>query len=131
MLQTDKGELRHRRLLSRQIGDAPHAQLAIGGELAREFELRRIFRQARDANRLDDPLRKRLAKTTKIGLQPPHHDRLEILRADLDPAREALGIEHLEQSREAVGMPIVRGRGQEQAVLEALAKFPNRLRELA
>ena len=131
LLQTDKGEFRHRRLLSRKIGDAPHAHLAIGGKLAREFKLRRIFRQARDANRLDDPLRERLAKTPKIGLKPPNHDRFEILGPNLDASREALGIEHLEQSREAVGMAVVRRRGQEQPVLEPLPKFANRLRELA
>ena len=54
----------------------PHAQFAIGGKPAREFELRRIFRQTRDANRLDDPLGKRLAKTAQIRFQPSHHDGL-------------------------------------------------------
>ena len=106
MLEPDKGELRHRRLLSRKTGDPLHTQLAVGCKLARQFKLRRIFRQARDANRLDDPLRKRLAETPEIGLEPPNHNRLEVLRPNLDPSRETLRIEHLKQAEKLLECPL-------------------------
>ena len=108
--------------MRRKIGDATHPHLAVGGQLPGKFEFRRVFRQTRDANRLDDALRKRLAKAAKIGLEPPDHDGLKVLWANLDPAREALGIEHLKQSREAVGVPIVWRGCQEQAVLEPFVR---------
>ena len=50
---------------------------------------------------------------------------------DLDAAREALRVEHLEQRREAVGVAVVRRGGQEQAVLEALGQLADRPGELA
>ena len=131
LLQTDEGELRQRGLLRRQLGDAALAQLAIGREPTPEIELRRILGKARNPDGLDLALRECLAEATQIGLQPANHDRLEVLRARLDAAREALRIEHLEQRREAVGMAVVRRGGQEQAVLEALGQLAYRPRELA
>src|SRR5208282_2368902 len=116
--------------LSRQIGDAPHAHLAIGGKLAGDFKLRCVSRQVSNANRFDDALRKRLAETPKIGLETPNHDRFEVPRSNLDASREPLGIEHLEQSREAVGVAVVGCRSQEKPMLEPLPKFANRLCEL-
>jgi hypothetical protein len=54
--------------LGRKIGDAPHPHLAVGGKLPGECEFRRVLWQTVDANRLDDPLWERLAKSPKIGL---------------------------------------------------------------
>ena len=42
---------------------------------------------------------------------------------DLDAAREPLRVEHLQQRGEAVGVPVVRRGGEEQAMLEALGKL--------
>jgi hypothetical protein len=67
----------------------------------------------------------------RSAFSPPHHDGFEIPRADLDAPGETLRIQHLEQSREAVGVPVVRGRGQEQAVLETLGQFTDSLCQLA
>ena len=65
LLKTDKGQLRQRRLMRGSAGDALHAQLAIGREPAREHQLRRVVRQARDANGLDIALGKRLAEAAQ------------------------------------------------------------------
>ena len=56
---------------------------------------------------------------------------VELLRAlDRHTATEALRVEDLEQRREAVGVPVVRRRRQEQPVLEPRRQLANGLREL-
>ena len=67
----------------------------------------------------------------QVRLEPAHHDRFEIPRAHLDATCEALRVEHLKQRREAVGVPVVWRRGQEEPVLEALGQFACSLGELA
>ncbi len=58
----------------------------------------------------------------QIFLEPAHHDRVELLLpAHGHTAREALRIEDLEERREAVGVPVVRRRAEEEPVLEARA----------
>jgi hypothetical protein len=76
-------------------------------------------------------LGERFPKPAQVGFEPAHHDRLEIASGNRDAAGEALRVEHLEQSGKAVGVPVVRGRGEEQAMLEALCELSNGARQLA
>ena len=55
----------------------------------------------------------------EILFQAPHHDVVQHPLAGLDASAESLRIEDLQQSREAVGVAVVRRRRKEQAVLEA------------
>jgi len=54
-----------------------------------------------------------------------------ISRPDLNSPCEALWIQHLKESREAVGMPVVRCRREEQPMLEALGQFADGFCKLA
>jgi hypothetical protein len=55
-----------------------------------------------------------------VSLEPADHDRAQLLdAADRDAAGEALGVEDLQEGREAVAVAVVGGRGEEQAILEA------------
>ena len=66
-----------------------------------------------------------------VLLKAAHHHVLErLLAPNLDAAREAIGIEQLEERREAVRVAVVRCRGEEQAVLEAAGEIAHGAREL-
>ena len=70
-------------------------------------------------------------QTAQVGLQPPHHDRLEILRPHYDAAGEPLRVQHLQQCRAAIRVPVVRGGRQEQPMLEAVRELAGGPAELA
>ena len=69
----------------RQSGDTSFAQVLVGRETAGEVQFRGVRRQAVDHDRLDDAFGEALAERAKIGLEPAHHDRVELGR--LAPAR--------------------------------------------
>jgi hypothetical protein len=106
-----------------QLADAATAQLAVIGELLPQVELGCIFWKTRDRNAFHRALREGFAEATQIGFQSPDHHRLEISRTDFYAAGKALGVEHFEQSREAVGMSVARSSGEEQSMLEAMSQI--------
>ncbi len=60
------------------------------------------------------------AERAQIALEAAHHDGRQILfAAHRDAAGEAVAIEDLEQGAEAVGVAVVRGGGEKEAVVEA------------
>ena len=61
-----------------------------------------------------------LADLPEVVLQAPDHHRVPGGVVDGDSPAELLRVEHLEQRREAVGVPVVRSGGQEELVLEPL-----------
>ena len=100
-------------------------------EQARQLQLRRVRRQPVDDDALDAPNRKAALRRADVLLQPPDHHVLERLpAAHLHSAGEPVGIEQLQQCREAVGMAVVRRGREEQPVLEAPREVANRPGEL-
>ena len=76
-------------------------------------------------------LREAALDLADVLLEPAHHDVLErLLAAHLDAAREAVGVEQLEQRGEAVRVAVVRRGREEQAVLEAAGEIAHGAREL-
>ena len=66
-----------------------------------------------------------------VLLEAAHHDVFErLLAAHLDAAGEAVGVEQLEQRREAVRVAVVRRGREEQAVLEAAGEVAHGAGEL-
>jgi hypothetical protein len=77
------------------------------------------------------PLREPALEPAEVFLEPTHHHRLELLRAvDRHAATEPLRIQDLEERREAVRVPVVRCRGQEEPVLEPRGQLADRSGEL-
>ena len=66
LLQADKGELRKRGLLRRQLGDARLPQFAIACKATPEIEFRRIRGQSQDGDGLDLSLGKGFAKAPQV-----------------------------------------------------------------
>ena len=112
-------------------GEATLAQLLVVGEHGCELQLRRLGREAVEHDGLDHALREALAERAEIGLEPAHHDGLEIARTHLDAAGEALRVEHRQERGEAVGMAVVRRGAEEEPMLEALHDLAHRPGELA
>ena len=107
------------------------AEVAVLVEQARKNKLRCVLRETVDDDRLHHAHRKSANLLADVFLETAHHHRIQILLTlDLDAACEPVRIEQFQQGREAVGVPVVRGGGQEQTVLEAIAKVPHRPREL-
>src|SRR5258707_15034204 len=67
----------------------------------------------------------------QVRLKPTNHHRVELTRPHWDAAREALWIKDFKQTGKGIRMPIVRGRRQEEPVLEALSEPAHCARELA
>jgi len=65
------------------------------------------------------------AQRAQIALQSANHDGGQLRLADARPPGEALGIEHLQQRRKAVGMPIVGRGGKEEAVFKMIRQRAN------
>ena len=94
-------------------------------------EFRRIVRQAIDAERIDDPLRKFLTEIPEVGFETPNHHRIEFAGPHWDAACETLRVEDFKQAGEGVGVAVVRRRRQEEPVLKTLGKPTHRAGELA
>ena len=83
------------------------------------------------AHALDDPLREAALDLADVLLEPPHHHVLErLLAPHLDAAREAVGVEQLEQGGEAVRVAVVRRGREEEAMLEAAGEVAHGAGEL-
>src|SRR5262249_3936584 len=95
------------------------SQLAVIGELFGKDQLRGVDGYALQPDRFDAALGEALTDAPQVGFEPADHDRLELFWPDLDSPGEALWIKHLQQGRETIGVPVVRGRGQKQSMLEA------------
>ena len=99
-------------------------------EQHREHELGGVGRQVVDDQRLDVSLREAAPDFADVLLQAPYHHVVQgVLAPYLDPAREAVRVQELQQGREAVRVAVVRRRGQEQAVLEAPGQVADRAGE--
>jgi hypothetical protein len=59
------------------------------------------------------------AELAQVRLEAPDHDLVQLAALDLDAAGEALGVEEVQQGREAVGVAVVGRGGEEEPVLEA------------
>ena len=92
-------------------------------EQARELELRRVLGQAVDVDPHDVPLREAALDLADVLLEAADHHVFEsLLAAHLDAAGEALGVEDLQQRREAVRVAVVRRGREEEPVLEAAGR---------
>ncbi len=67
----------------------------------------------------------------EVGLEPPHHDALELLFLGHDVPCEALIVEQLQQGGEGFLIAIVRRGGEEDAVLEMRGDSADEARALA
>ena len=67
----------------------------------------------------------------QVRLEATNHHRVELTRPHWDAAREALRIKDFKQAGEGIRVAIVRGRRQEEPVLEALSEPAHGARELA
>ena len=63
-------------------------------------QFRGVWRQSADLDGLDDAFRKRVPKAAQVFLEPPDHDRFQLLGFDVDASGEALRIQDFEQRRE-------------------------------
>ena len=68
------------------------------GELPGQNEFRSLVRQAIDADRINDPLRKFLAEMPQVGFETPHHHSVEFARPHRDATCKALRVEDFEQA---------------------------------
>ena len=131
LLQADHQQTRGRLRAPRGAGEALLAEAAVLIEQAREHKFGRIVMEVVNDYALDDPLRKAALHLADVFLKPTDHHILErLLPAHFHSARETVGIEQLQQSREAVRVAIVRRRRQEEPVFEASGKVAHRAREL-
>ena len=131
LLEPDEGELRKRRPCAR--GSCADALSCAARHIAQAGARDRApaHRSAEPESRSARPYaRESFAETPKIALEAADHHRLEVLRPHLDAAREPLRVEHFQQRRKAVGVAVVRRRGEEQTMLEPLGKLAHGLREL-
>jgi hypothetical protein len=107
------------------------AQLAILVEQPGEAQLGGVGRPAVDVDLLDLTLREASLDGPDVHLESADHDVVErLLALDRHAAAESLRIEDLQQSGEAVGMGVVWGGRQEQAVLEARRQLADRSGDL-
>ena len=85
------------------------ARLAVFVEQARQHQLGRVVGQARDLDAVDHSPREPVLKLADVLLEPAHHHVVELPPAPHpDAAGEAVGVEQLEQGREAVRVAVVR-----------------------
>ena len=104
---------------------------AVFVEQARQRQLGRVRRQPVDDHAFDAPLRKAALRRADVLLESPDHHVLERLPpAHLHTAGEPVGIEQLQQRREAVRVAVVRRGRQEEPVLEAPREITDCPREL-
>ena len=98
LLQSDKGQLRERRLLGGSRSDPTHS--AARRTAARPPRKRRAQAHRPAARRSGSPRSMRSGKASieaaQVRFETPDHHRLKVPRANLDTAGEALWIEHLE-----------------------------------
>ena len=119
-LKADDDEHRLGLLTSRgALCEALATDVPVFGEEARKLELGGGFGEARDIDLLHHPLWKATDAGADVFLEAADHDRIEILDAHLDAARESLRIENLQERGKTVGVAVVGGGRKEQAVLEA------------
>jgi hypothetical protein len=95
-------------------------------EFTSECKLRRVVWQVGDRDFLDPPLREPALHGADVFLETPHHSGVEVSLTNLYATDEPLWLQYFKQSREAVGMTIVRRRGKEQPVLEMARKVAHR-----
>lgn len=104
---------------------------AVRRQHAGENQFRTVRGEVVDHHGGDHPLREWFAEVAEIGFQATHHDGFEIARPHLHPPGEPLWVEHLEQRREGIGMAVVRGGREKEAMLEAGCQRAHRLGKLA
>ena len=113
LLQARIDEACLRASLRGKLADPKFPQLTVVGQHSRQHQLGRVRRQILQLNGIDDPFGEGLGiEKPQVGLQTADHDRTQFGRANRHAPREALRVEHFQQGREAVGMPVV-GRGGE------------------
>ena len=104
---------------------------AVFVEQTRQLQLGRVRRQPVDDDAFDAPLRKAALRRADVFLQTPDHHVLQRLPpAHLHTAGEPVGIEQLQQRREAVRVAAMRRGRQEEAMLEAPREVADGAREL-
>ncbi len=92
---------------------------AVFVEKCGQAQLRRIVGEAVNIDLRGFALRESANDLPEILFEAPDHDVVQHPLAGLHASAESLRIEDLQQSREAVGVPVVRRRRKEQAVFEA------------
>jgi hypothetical protein len=70
-------------------------------------------------------------KAAQVFLEPPDHDRLQLLGCDVDASRKALRVQDFEERSERVGVTVVWGGGKEKPMFEKRGDFAHRPRHLA
>ena len=104
LLESDEQQTIDRPDTGWRVGQALRAQRPILIQHLGEHELRCVVGQPVDPHRCHDATGKAALHRADVLLQPAdHHLAQAARRPDLDPAREPVGIEQLEQCREAVG----------------------------
>ena len=115
----------------RDVSEPGLPDAAILVEQPRQHEFRRYVRQAVDHDRAHLPLRKPALQFTDVLLDAADHDVFQsVFAAYRHATSEAVRVEQLQQGGEAVGVAVVRGGGQKQAVLEAPAQVADGAGEL-
>ena len=110
------------------FGGAGHAQLpdlTVFVEQLRELQFGDVGRQTGDVHLHRFASWEAAHQFAQILLQPPDHHTVEVALENLDAAGEPLRIQQLKQRAEAAGMAVVRGGGQEEAMLEPRGQIPN------
>ena len=130
LLQADHEKARMGAGLRRGGGEPFCARRPVGVEQPGELEFRRVGRQSRDDHPLHAPLGKPAAHLPEVLLEAADHDPIQLPRRRPNAAGETEGIQQLEQGREAVRVPVVGRRREEEAVLETPGEVPDRAGEL-
>ena len=131
LLQSDDEESGSRAPSCCRGTKALFAQVAVVVQQARKDKLRCVLWETVDDHRFHNAHWESANFRPDVFLETAHHHRIQIRSAlYLDATRETVRIEQFQERREAVGVPVVGGGGQEQTVFEAIAKVPHRPREL-
>ena len=127
LLQPDDEEPCSRLRPARRARETLLPRGAVLVEEAGERKLRRVVGKAVDNDAYHVPLGKPALHGPDVLLEPAHHHVFEgLLAAHLNTPGETVGVEKLEERGKAVRVAVVRGRGKEQAVLEAASQIAHR-----
>ena len=124
LLQVHQQQAGRGLLAAAGVTQALFAALPVLIQQPRQFQLRRVLRQAGDVDLHHlAPAKARHPGLAQILLEPPHHDLVQPALARRHASAEPLRVEQFQQGGEAVGVPVVRGGRQKQAMLEARGKI--------
>jgi hypothetical protein len=111
---------------SRGVLQSLLTEFAVLVEQCGQLQLGGIFREGVDVHLHDVPFGEAPLDVADVLLEPPDDDLIAVFGRDGDPTAEPLRVEDFKECREAVRVPVVRRRRQEQPMLEPGSQVTHR-----